>query len=153
MIMDSNVVKFPHDASRRVHSRKPRRSKNGTPEERAEREAASTQATRAAILAFAAPRLVPDPEPPLARAHRCNPLRSQFLPISPAVTIAGKMAKHPEHLLEICQGVREMWLQKLRIGAEAARAVARELDAVARAYDALVSERGDFTGRDRHPEA
>jgi hypothetical protein len=46
-----------------------------------------------------------------------------------------------------------MWLQKLRIGAEAARAVARELDAVARAYDALVSERGDFTGRDRHPEA
>jgi hypothetical protein len=107
MIMDSNVVKFPYDASRRVHSRKPRRSKNGTPEERAEREAASTQATRAAILAFAAPRLVPDPEPPLARAHRCNPLRSQFLPISPAVTIAGKMAKHPEHLLEICQGVRE----------------------------------------------
>jgi hypothetical protein len=31
----SNVVKFPYNASRRVHSRKPRRSKNGTPEERA----------------------------------------------------------------------------------------------------------------------
>jgi hypothetical protein len=33
----SNVVKFPYDASRRVHSRKPRRSKNGTPEERAKK--------------------------------------------------------------------------------------------------------------------
>jgi hypothetical protein len=30
-----NVVKFPYTACRRVHSRKPRISKNGTPEERA----------------------------------------------------------------------------------------------------------------------
>ncbi len=30
----TNVVKFPYNASRRVHSRKPRISKNGTPEER-----------------------------------------------------------------------------------------------------------------------
>jgi hypothetical protein len=35
----SNVVKFPYDACRRVHSRKPRRSKNGRPEERAARAA------------------------------------------------------------------------------------------------------------------
>jgi hypothetical protein len=35
MTMTSNVVKFPYDACRRVHSKKPRRSKNGTPEERA----------------------------------------------------------------------------------------------------------------------
>jgi hypothetical protein len=41
MTMDSNVVKFPYDASRRVHSRKPRQSKNGTPEERAARAAAA----------------------------------------------------------------------------------------------------------------
>jgi hypothetical protein len=34
------VVKFPYDACRRVHSRKPRRSKNGTPEERAAAAAA-----------------------------------------------------------------------------------------------------------------
>jgi hypothetical protein len=34
MTMDSNIVKFPYSASRRVHSKKPRRSKNGTPEER-----------------------------------------------------------------------------------------------------------------------
>jgi hypothetical protein len=36
----SNVVKFPYDACRRVHSQKPRRSKNGTPEERAVKAAA-----------------------------------------------------------------------------------------------------------------
>ena len=35
MTMDSNVVKFPYGVSRRVHSRKPRTSKNDTPEERA----------------------------------------------------------------------------------------------------------------------
>ncbi len=35
MTMDSNIVKFPYSASRRVHSRRPRKSKNGTPEERA----------------------------------------------------------------------------------------------------------------------
>ena len=38
--MTANIIKFPHSVSRRAHSRKPRRSKNGTPEERA-RQAAS----------------------------------------------------------------------------------------------------------------
>jgi hypothetical protein len=36
----SSVVKFPYSASRRVHSRKPRKSHNGTPEERAVKAAA-----------------------------------------------------------------------------------------------------------------
>jgi hypothetical protein len=40
----NNVVKFPYDISRRVHSKKPRRSKNGTPEERAAKEAAEAAA-------------------------------------------------------------------------------------------------------------
>jgi len=31
----SNVVKFPYSVSRKVHARKTRASKNGTPEERA----------------------------------------------------------------------------------------------------------------------
>ena len=38
MSMDSNVVKFPY-YSRRVNSKKPRRSKSGTPEERAAKAA------------------------------------------------------------------------------------------------------------------
>jgi hypothetical protein len=33
--MDSNIVKFPFSVSRRAHARKPRASKNGTPEQRA----------------------------------------------------------------------------------------------------------------------
>lgn len=37
----SNVVQFPYSACRRVHSRRPRTSKNGTPEDRAAREAAA----------------------------------------------------------------------------------------------------------------
>jgi len=36
----TNVVKFPYTACRRVHSRRPRISKNGTPEERAAKAAA-----------------------------------------------------------------------------------------------------------------
>jgi hypothetical protein len=40
----NNVIKFPYDVSRRVHSKKPRRSKNGTPEERAAKEAAEAAA-------------------------------------------------------------------------------------------------------------
>jgi hypothetical protein len=40
----SNVVKFPYTACRRVHSRKPRRSFNGTPEERAAKAAAEAAA-------------------------------------------------------------------------------------------------------------
>jgi hypothetical protein len=39
MNMDSNIVKFPYGVSRTVQSRKPRRSKNGTPEERAAKAA------------------------------------------------------------------------------------------------------------------
>jgi hypothetical protein len=34
MTMESNVIKFPFAVSRRAHARKPRASKNGTPEER-----------------------------------------------------------------------------------------------------------------------
>jgi hypothetical protein len=45
------VVKFPYDVSRRAHSRKPRRSKNGTPEERAAK-AAATQQPAASVIAL-----------------------------------------------------------------------------------------------------
>ncbi len=45
-----SVVKFPYDAGRRVHSRKPRRSKNGTPEERAPATAAIAPASPACAI-------------------------------------------------------------------------------------------------------
>ena len=39
--MTAEIVKFPYSASRRVHSHRPRTSKNGTPEERAARAASA----------------------------------------------------------------------------------------------------------------
>jgi len=41
----SEIIKLPHSVTRRLHSRKPRRSKNGTPEERAARRAGTAPAT------------------------------------------------------------------------------------------------------------
>ena len=38
----NNVIKFPYDASRRLYSRRPRASKNGTPEERASKAPVAT---------------------------------------------------------------------------------------------------------------
>jgi hypothetical protein len=49
------VVKFPYDACRRVHSRKPRRSKNGTPEERAAKEAEAAAALSPAATVLELP--------------------------------------------------------------------------------------------------
>ena len=46
----SEVVKFPYSSSRRVHSQKPRRSKNGTPEERAAKAAAAAANTTPATV-------------------------------------------------------------------------------------------------------
>lgn len=47
----AEIFKFPYDASRRAHSKKPRRSKNGTPEERAAK-AAATQKPAASVIAL-----------------------------------------------------------------------------------------------------
>jgi hypothetical protein len=47
----TTVVKFPYNACRRVHSRKPRISKNGTPEERAAKAAADTAELTSATVA------------------------------------------------------------------------------------------------------
>jgi hypothetical protein len=46
-----NVVKFPFGVARRAHSRRPRRSKNGTPEERAAKAAAAAaKSTPATVI-------------------------------------------------------------------------------------------------------
>jgi len=47
----SNVLKFPYSVSRRAHSRRPRTSKNGTPEERAARAAAAAEELTSATVA------------------------------------------------------------------------------------------------------
>jgi hypothetical protein len=76
----SNVVKFPYSASRRVHSKMPRRSKNGTPEERAA-SAAATQSPPASIVPFADRDHSPEYPPIDRRKLRSSPLREKS-PIS-----------------------------------------------------------------------
>jgi hypothetical protein len=136
----SNVVKFPYDASRRVHSRKPRRSKNGTPEERAAK-AGAVQGAPAAVIELARNETID------RRKLRGNPLRESYALISPAVTIIGKI-----YTAKLRQddwwdtAVTENWLQTLEAGATAARYVADNLDKKAQSirlaakYDALPLE-------------
>jgi cell division protein FtsN len=47
----SDIVKFPYSASRRVAARRPRRSKNGTPEERAAKNQPATVSNVVSLLA------------------------------------------------------------------------------------------------------
>lgn len=136
----SNVVKFPYDVSRRAHSRKPRRSKNGTPEERAAK-AGAAQGAPAAVIELERNETID------RRKLRGNPLRESYALISPAVTIIGKI-----YTAKLRQddwwdtAVTENWLQTLEAGAAAARQVADDLDKQAKSirltakYDALPLE-------------
>jgi hypothetical protein len=125
----SNVVKFPYSASRRVHSQKPRRSKNGSPEERVAK-AAATQPPSASIVPLSARNQSPE-EPAIDRRKlRGSPLRDKIPSISFAATIVGKMCTADlkgEDLPPDTAG----WREELRTGAATARYVADELDKAA----------------------
>lgn len=60
--MDAQILKFPYSSSRRVHSQKPRRSKNGTPEERAAKAAAALTDGEVIRLAPKPERATPEPD-------------------------------------------------------------------------------------------
>jgi hypothetical protein len=123
----AEIFKFPYDASRRVHSRKPRRSKNGTPEERAAKATAALPPA-ADIVALGAQEPLGD-----RRKLRGNPLREEVAPISFAVTVVGKMhtADLRQEPLDMEAVESEGWIHTLQTGANAARFVADELDKAA----------------------
>jgi hypothetical protein len=127
--MTAEIVKFPYSASRRVHSQKPRRSKNGSPEERAAK-AAATQPPPASIVSLSARNQSPE-EPTIDRRKlRGSPLRDKIPLISFAATIVGKMCTADlkgEDLPSDTAG----WREELRTGAANARYVADELDKAA----------------------
>jgi hypothetical protein len=139
----AEIFKFPSDASRRVHSRKPRRSKNGTPEERAAR-AASTAAKMvpAAIVDLSEMMAEAPADRAVRRKLRGSPLREKVGPISFAVTIVGKMytAGLPEEALDLEESEREGWLQTLQLGSAAARFVADELGKAAERLQTQIKE-------------
>src|SRR5258705_12960992 len=88
--MTAEIVKFPYSASRRVHSKKPRRSKNGTPEERAAL-AASMQSALADVVLLSDRPAAPE-EPAIDRRKlRGNPGRDHVATISFGATVCGKL--------------------------------------------------------------
>ena len=125
----AEIFKFPYDACRRVHSKKPRRSKNGSPEERAAK-AAATQSPPASIVSLSARNQSPQ-EPTIDRRKlRSSPLRDKIPSISFAATIVGQMCTADlkgEDLPSDTAG----WREDLRTGAATARYVADELDKAA----------------------
>jgi hypothetical protein len=121
--MTATIFKFPYDASRRVYSRRPRASKNGTPEERA---AKAPKVVPATIIDL------PEPEERTVdrRKLRGNPMRETWESVSLAVTILGKM--HTADLRgESLPADAGGWIEELRASAAATRIVTDELDKAA----------------------
>jgi hypothetical protein len=145
MTMTSNVVKFPYTASRRVHSQKPRRSKNGTPEERAAKVAAS-ETTPADVVSMADAREQAHSDVD-GRKLRGSPLRDHIAAISFGATVVGKMhtaGMKGEPLAEIPPEIREEWIETLKRAFEAHYTVGVGLVQAKNTLVALQSETSDF---------
>src|ERR1700692_1971192 len=84
----NNVVKFPYSASRLVFSRKPAKSKNGTPEERAAKAAPLEPPADVVLMSDVREEAHSEVD---RRKLRGSPLREQVSPISFAVTVVGKL--------------------------------------------------------------
>jgi hypothetical protein len=143
--MSNNVVKFPYSASRRVHSQKPRRSKNGTPEERAAK-AAALETAPADVVPMADVRAQARSEVD-GRKLRGSPLRDCIGTISFGATVVGKMhtaGLKGEPLATIQPEMRKEWLEALRRAIEAAETVGIGLVEARHTLKALQSETSDF---------
>lgn len=145
MTMTSNVVKFPYDACRRVHSKKPRRSKNGTPEERAAKAAAFFPAS-ADVVPMADAREQARSEVD-GRKLRGSPLRDCIGAISFGATVVGKMhtaGLKGEPLAAIRSEIRKEWLETLDRAVEAMCTLDAGLAHAIKTLKALESETSDF---------
>ena len=141
----SNVVKFPYDASRRIHSQKPRRSKNGTPEERAAK-AAALLPTSADVVPMADAREQARLEVD-GRKLRGSPLRDCIGTISFGATVVGKMhtaGLKGEPLAAIQPEIRKEWLETLDRAFETLATVSVGLTQAMNTLKALQSETSDF---------
>src|ERR1700691_1085416 len=145
MIMNNNVVKFPYDACRRVHSKKPRRSKNGTPEERAAKTAALFPTSADDVpMAHAREQARADVE---SRRLRGSPLRDCVGTISFGASVVGKMhtaGLKGEPLAAIEPEIRKEWLQTLDRAFDAMCTLATGLSGAMKTLRALESETSDF---------
>jgi hypothetical protein len=141
----AEIFKFPYSASRRVHSQKPRRSKNGTPEERAAR-AAALFPTAADVVPMAGAREKARSEVD-GRKLRGSPLRDCIATISFGATVVGKMhtaGLKGEPLVAIPPEIREEWIETLDRAIEAMGTVDVGLAQAMKTLKALQSETSDF---------
>jgi hypothetical protein len=141
----SNVVKFPYDASRRVHSKKPRRSKNGTPEERAAKAAALLPAPADVVLMSDAREQARSEVD--GRKLRGSPLRDYATAIAFGATVVGKMhtaGLKGEPLAAIEPELRQEWLEALGLAIKAVETVGVGLVEARHTLKALESETSDF---------
>jgi hypothetical protein len=141
----SNVVKFPYSSSRRVHSQKPRRSKNGTPEERAAK-AAALEATPADVVLMSDVREQAHSEID-RRKLRGSPLRDDIATVSFGATVVGKMhtaGLRGEPLAAVQSEIRKEWLEALGLAIEAVETVGMGLVEARHTLKALQSETSDF---------
>lgn len=142
--MTSNVVKFPYSSSRRVHSKMPRRSKNGTPEERAAK-AAPLEAP-ADVIPMSDVREQARSEVD-GRKLRGSPLRDHVAAVSFGATVVGKMhtaGLKGQPLAAVPSELREEWLEDLRRAVEAVETVGMGLVEARHTLKALRSETSDF---------
>ena len=143
--MSGDVIKFPYSACRRVHSKKPRRSKNGTPEERAAK-AAALEAAPADVVPMSRVRAQAHSEVD-RRKLRGSPLRDCIGAISFGATVVGKMhtaGLKGEPLAAIQSEIRNEWLETLDRAFEALATISVGLTQAMNTLKALQSENSDF---------
>jgi hypothetical protein len=144
MIMTSNVVKFPYDACRRVHSKKPRRSKNGTPEERAAKAAPLEAPADVVLMSNVREQARSEVD---GRKLRGSPLRDYIATVSFGATVVGKMhtaGLKGEPLAAVQSEIRKEWLEALGLAIEAVETVGMGLVEARHTLKALQSETSDF---------
>jgi hypothetical protein len=142
--MTCEIFKFPYDACRRVHSRKPRRSKNGTPEERAMKAAPLKAPADVVLMSDVREDARSEVD---GRKLRSSPLREYIAALSLGATVVGKMhtaGLKGEPLAEIQPDIRKEWLEALHRAIEAAETVGIGLVEARHTLKALQSETSDF---------
>lgn len=138
---DSNVVKFPYTRSRRAHCKKPRCSKNGTPEQRALKAAASLT-TPADVVTISQIRQQAHSQID-RRKLRGSPLREFVSAIAFGATVVGKMhtaGLRGEPLAAVDAETRKEWLETLDRAEGAMIAVAIGFEKATETLKSLKSE-------------
>jgi hypothetical protein len=140
--MTAEIIKLPYSVTRGAHSRKPRRSKNGTPEERAALRPAPADIVPLSLVRAVAPPLEVD-----RRKLRGSPLRNYVHVIALGATVVGKMhtaGLKGEPLVMLPPETRNDWLETLAGAGEALATVGSGLDQAIQTLKALQSETSDF---------